>query len=346
VLEARCSTTGTTPWEVCFRSADHHKVPIDPNGNLTSKVEGSDVWAYTWNAENQLTKVEKDAVEQARFAYDPRGRRVEKVAAGVTTGYTYDETEVVREIRGSTTLKYIHGPAIDEPLATDDGTALSYFHADGLGSIVRTTNATGAVAFTRRYDAWGNLELGASEPGYAFTGREWAPETGLYYYRARYYDPRLGRFLSEDPIRFGAGPNFYAYVENNPVDNADPWGLFCVPTGRTKSWKSMSIKHHNWAFAHFQEVQFQNGTAAGTCTFARATTIITYTNKMVEELCFTVSKCSGVPGAYRRWTAGGRTESQKAGPDDLFQSPAYYLHTEYWCRDPSLNWFRVPQGRT
>ncbi len=68
---------------------------------------------------------------------------------------------------------------MDEPLAADDGTALSYFQADGLGSIVKVTNASGAVTLTRQYDAWGNLETGAGEPGYAFTGREWDPEIAL-----------------------------------------------------------------------------------------------------------------------------------------------------------------------
>lgn len=77
----------------------------------------------------------------------------------------------------------------------------------------------------RQYDAWGNLELGADQPGYAFTGREWDPETGLYYYRARYYDPRIGRFISEDPIGFLGGWNFYAYVENQPTRFSDPSGL-------------------------------------------------------------------------------------------------------------------------
>jgi RHS repeat-associated protein len=59
----------------------------------------------------------------------------------------------------------------------------------------------------------------------AFTGREWDPEAGLYYYRARYYDPKVGRFISEDPIGFSADVNFYAYVENDPVNRTDPWGL-------------------------------------------------------------------------------------------------------------------------
>jgi RHS repeat-associated protein len=67
----------------------------------------------------------------------------------------------------------------------------------------------------------------------AFTGREWDPETGLYYYRARYYDPKIGRFISEDPIDFEGGVNFYSYVENNPVNLVDPEGLqACLIIGR------------------------------------------------------------------------------------------------------------------
>jgi RHS repeat-associated protein len=227
VLWARHRAPESPSW-ACSWAGDPHKVPIDPNGNLTQKTEGSDTWVYTWNALNQLVKVEKNSIEQARFAYDPLGRRVEKVAAAITTSYTYDGADILREIRGSTTLKYLHGPGVDETLAVDDGTAVSYYHADGLGSVVRMTNAAGAVTLTRQYDAWGNIEAGAGEPGYAFTGREWDPEIGLYYYRARYYSASLGRFISEDPIGLAAGPNRYSYVDGNPVVFSDPSGLVQV----------------------------------------------------------------------------------------------------------------------
>jgi RHS repeat-associated protein len=179
-------------------------MPIDTNGNLATKTEGSDTWTYTWNSENQLIKVERNGAEVARFAYDPVGRRVEKVAGAVTTGYTYDGAALLREMRGSTTLRYVQGLAIDEPLAIDNGASLSYVHVDGLGSIVRMTSATGLVTLMRQYDAWGNLETGATEPGYAFTGREWHPETNLHYYRARYYDSNNGHFLSDDPVDVAA----------------------------------------------------------------------------------------------------------------------------------------------
>jgi RHS repeat-associated protein len=210
----------------------------DGNGNLATKSEGPDSWVYTWNAENKLTKVEKNGAEVARFAYDPNGRRVEKVAGGTTTTYTYDSSDILRETAGPTTLEYVHGPAVDEHLAADAGGTLSYFHADGLGSVVKTTDPTGASLLTRQYDAWGKLEAAAEQSGYAFTGREWDSGTGLYYYRARYYDPSLGRFISEDPL----SATTYSYAKDSPATMADPSGLKpCVGAMAQDNW--VGIKH-------------------------------------------------------------------------------------------------------
>ena len=210
----------------CVLEADPLKVPVDPNGNLTTKTEGTDTWGYEWNARNELTRVTKNGVEQARFSYDPRGRRVEKVAGGVTISYTYDREDIIREVRGAATFKYVHGLGIDEPLSREDASgALSYYHADGLGSIAKHTNQAGTVVHEYRYDAWGNIEAGSDEPGFAFTSRESDPDVELAYYRARYYSPKDGRFTSEDPIGFGGGANFYAYVANSPQNLVDPWGL-------------------------------------------------------------------------------------------------------------------------
>lgn len=83
----------------------------------------------------------------------------------------------------------------------------------------------GNPTLTRQYDPWGNLLQGSVTSGYAFTGREWDSELGLYYYRHRYYMPSIGRFTSEDPIRFGGGANFYAYARNAPTLFRDPSGL-------------------------------------------------------------------------------------------------------------------------
>jgi RHS repeat-associated protein len=206
-------------------SATGGSYSYDANGNLLTKSDSTENWVYTWNALNQLTKVTLNGSTAAQFTYDPVGRRVQKVAGAATTNFTYDGPSILRQVSGVTTLTYVNGLGIDEPLAFDTGTALSFYHADALGSIVAMTNGAGTVTQTMQYDAYGNLQPSSGVSGYSFTGRDWDPETNLYYYRARYYDPTLGRFLSEDPIGPNGGLNFYAYVLENPVKLRDPFGL-------------------------------------------------------------------------------------------------------------------------
>jgi RHS repeat-associated protein len=218
------SRTNTYQLTVSGTPATH---TYDANGNLTQKVEGSTTWTYEWNAENQLKRVLQNGNEMARYAYDPIGRRVEKIAGGATTTWTYDGRHVLREQGPGVVHRYVRGPEADEQMAFEDGNGvLSYLHADGLGSVVKVTNATGGVVTTYRYDSYGTPEIGSSQSGVQYTGREWDAETGLFYYRARYYDPKIGRFISEDPIDFDGGDNnFYAYVANNPINFKDPTGL-------------------------------------------------------------------------------------------------------------------------
>jgi len=199
----------------------------DLNGNMVSRNDAGHEWTYEWTVENQLARVTRDGVEVVRFSYDPFGRRIEKTVGAQASRYIYDGDDILQQTINGAVNRYLHGPGVDEPLGqAAGGTAITgYFHADGLGSIVSMTDASGNVTLTRQYDAWGNLEIGAAEPGYAFTGREWDPETGLYYYRARYYDPKVGRFIGEDPIGFAGGINAYTYVAGNPVNFVDPSGL-------------------------------------------------------------------------------------------------------------------------
>ena len=111
------------------------------------------------------------------------------------------------------------------------GTGGTYFyHADGLGSITSLTDGSGQLAASYVYDSFGNLtaSTGAITNPFQYTGREFDSETGLYYYRARYYDPVIGRFLSEDPLGSNPEPNLYAYVNNSPVGSVDPSGLYTI----------------------------------------------------------------------------------------------------------------------
>jgi len=122
--------------------------------------------------------------------------------------------------------RYTHGPGIDEPIAVTKGASAFFYHQDGLGSVTDLTDSAGATAKSYSYDAYGNIldSPGTVEQPYTYTGRELDSETGLYYYRARYYDAGTGRFLQKDPIGLRGGLNLYRYVRNNPSNYVDPTG--------------------------------------------------------------------------------------------------------------------------
>jgi RHS repeat-associated protein len=118
---------------------------------------------------------------------------------------------------------------------TGGGAGMFYYHYDGLGSVVALSDANGVVVERYEYDVFGEPTiydandqiLTTSNYGnpYMFTSRRYEPETGLYYYRARYYNPYIGRFLQPDPTGYFAGLNLYTYVGNNSLNWVDPYGL-------------------------------------------------------------------------------------------------------------------------
>ncbi len=166
------------------------------------------------------------------FKYDAFGRRAQKSfvqgSTTTTTNYLYDGPNLFEELDGSGNLlgRYEQGPGIDEPLAELRSGTTTYYQADGLGSVTTLSDGSGAIASTYNYDSFGNItaSTGTAVNPFRYTGREIDTETGLYYYRARYYAPAVGRFLEEDPIQFDGGPNFYSYVHNSPINNIDPLG--------------------------------------------------------------------------------------------------------------------------
>ncbi len=108
-----------------------------------------------------------------------------------------------------------------------DSNAVYYYHYDGLGSVVALSDSNSDTIQTYDYSVYG--QVAAEDPDfltnpYMFTGRRFDIETGLYYYRARYYNPYIGRFLQTDPVGYGAGINWYAYCGNNPLNMVDPSG--------------------------------------------------------------------------------------------------------------------------
>jgi RHS repeat-associated protein len=130
-------------------------------------------------------------------------------------------------------MRYLTGEAVDQVFAQEDGSGkLLWLLTDHLGTVRDLVDSSGTVVNHITYDSFGNV-VAQSHPEFStrflFAGREFDAQTGLYYDRARYYDPRLGRFLSEDPTGFAAGPNLYRYVHNNPVSRIDPRGTEDTP---------------------------------------------------------------------------------------------------------------------
>jgi len=242
----------------------------DANGNLITKQDKTtlETTAFSYDAENQLVRIDFPDLTSATYAYDGLGRRIQKDVDGVVTKYIYDNEDILEEYDASNTLKarWVHGSGIDEPLVMErdldlDGSLETVLFSlqDGLGSVIGLVDFFGNVLERYTYTSFGKPTITSpgpdgvfdppgTDPGltddetltesafgnpYLFTGREFDPETGLYYYRARYYDPNTGRFLQEDPgtssLRFPQTLNKYPYVLDNPINLTDPTGEAVLP---------------------------------------------------------------------------------------------------------------------
>lgn len=196
---------------------------------MLSKTESNGTTQYLWDFENRMKQVTLPNGTSVTYKYDAVGRRIQRApSSGVSNNFVYDGQDVVKDINSDgSTVDYLNGPGIDNKLRLTDSrlaaTGSLYFLQDHLGSTTALTNSPGVSVNQTSYDAFGNSS-GSPFTRYGYTGRERDPATGLLYYRARWYDPQVGRFVSEDPIGFEGGINLYSYTTNNPVNFIDPLG--------------------------------------------------------------------------------------------------------------------------
>jgi RHS repeat-associated protein len=211
----------------------------DGEGNRTKRTEiaTGKVTEYIWDYRNRLTSVLfKDTggtvSKTIEYIYDGNNQRIGKrIDGAVVERYVIDRNQIALVFNGAgvQTHRYLYGTAVDQVLADETATSMVWALADNQGTIKDLVDNNGVVVKHVTYDSFGQV-VAQSTTGvdfrYGYTGREQDSETGLDYYRARYYDSANGRFISEDPLGFGAGDgNLTRYVGNSPTNGTDPSGL-------------------------------------------------------------------------------------------------------------------------
>ena len=210
----------------------------DAAGNLVSRGDATGpTKRYCYNGQGSLTQAFDAHGRSVHFTYDAFGRRVTKQVDAYLTRYSWAGRQLLHE---ETTCEgkqverrdYLYYPGEHLPLAVRINDKSYYYHTDRTGTVLAMTDARGQIVWRADYTAWGEVTVHVeivSQPLRSL-GHYHDTETGLYYNLFRYYDPRLGRYLTPDPIRYeSGGTNFYTYANNDPINQSDPEGHFVIP---------------------------------------------------------------------------------------------------------------------
>ena len=189
--------------------------------------------AFTYDLDNRL--LTGSAPTPVSLTYDPLGRLQTTTAASVTTNFLYDGSMLVAEYDNSGNIlrRYVPGPGVDEPLVLYPGTGTTgrrWLHADDQGSIIAWSDSTANPQATYGYGPSGEPSAWTGVR-YRYTGQLMIPEALLYNYKARVYDPGLGRFLQTDPVGYASDINAYSYTRSDPINGKDELGLATIYSG-------------------------------------------------------------------------------------------------------------------
>jgi RHS repeat-associated protein len=242
------------PWRSSTACGTHSP---SAEGNVVEKSKAGDVWSYSYDLENRLiaarhaTTPTAAPVVTVTYGVDASGNPVSRVSYDTNGGvvstryYGLDGWDTAKPTPAGTETfdvwvqfdspdhpyyvrEWLYGPGFNDPVATfnSDGSQYYWYQADRLGSIRVRTDMYGTPLATLTYDAFGQLVSGTLTDPFGFQGMFYDADSQTYQDRARMYDPAIGRFYSQDPLRFAAGDvNLYRYVGNSPTNATDPSGL-------------------------------------------------------------------------------------------------------------------------
>ena len=216
-------------------SEDGLNYSYDDKGNLTASTGKS----YTYDFANRLTQANDSNGLMANLTYDVASRlHTIDTPSGPDSRFAYDGQDMIAEyddVTGALKTRFVHGPGVNEPLVRYDYTGgaapvKEWYLMDRLGSVTGLADDTGTSTAVNSYSHHGQPSAG-NEGRFQYTGQVWIEEIGLYYYKARFYDPQIKRFLNPDPIGYADGMNIYAYVHGDPINGTDPTGLTVCDEG-------------------------------------------------------------------------------------------------------------------
>jgi RHS repeat-associated protein len=347
----------------------------DAEGNLVHKrnISSGDLWTYTYDNLNRLTNASGPVNGNpfsVTYVYDVEGHRVKQIEQGTETRFAYDGEQVWADLDTSNhvLVRYLYGVEVDDILTRTQvsgttATVTAYLR-DRLGSVRDLLQFnTQTIVDHLDYDGFGNATQTATvmSDRYQFTAREFDANTGLQYNRARYYDPATGRWLSEDPLGFGAGdPNLYRYVRNDATNASDPSGLQIPPLPTRFGEYTVQLAGTTLGVLNVQEAPNKQGimadfsTSPGTIKDAIATLNtklprgkqidhfnwfqigVAHTNDPRKQPRSPIFPEAGIPGRpFCDPPSGGTVVVRPPGPGDLFPRVPPFHRGD---KDPKRNW--------